>query len=181
MGKLSRMLAGNRRLSRNTQAPSSPTYGMRWTDPRSGITKTYVPPGVWKVVSGGVADWDSITGKPSVFPPAPHTHDGLGLNVGYYDTAAALIAANPTGTAGQYGIVGETDSIWVWDDTTNSWVNSSDGGSSVFTAQNKDYTHPDFYYIGETDGKINRYTTGEPTIRTQATGLWADRYSLTYS
>ena len=45
--------------------------------------------------------------------------------VGYYETAAALRAAHPTGQAGNWAIVGETDTIWVWDAETNSWLDTS--------------------------------------------------------
>ena len=45
--------------------------------------------------------------------------------VGYYETAAALRAAHPTGQAGNWAIVGETDTIWIWDTETNSWLDTS--------------------------------------------------------
>lgn len=44
--------------------------------------------------------------------------------LGYYTTPEALKAAHPTGQIGEWAIVGSTDSIWVWDDETNDFVNS---------------------------------------------------------
>lgn len=45
--------------------------------------------------------------------------------VGYYDTPEALRSAHPTGQAGNWAIVGSTDTIWVWDTDTNAWINTS--------------------------------------------------------
>lgn len=47
---------------------------------------------------------------------------------GYFTTEAALIAAHPTGQLGDYAIVGETDTVWLWDDTKNKWLNSTEQG-----------------------------------------------------
>lgn len=47
---------------------------------------------------------------------------------GYYTSSTALQQAYPTGQTGDYAIVGETDTVWVWDDTTNSWLNSTKQG-----------------------------------------------------
>lgn len=43
---------------------------------------------------------------------------------GYFETDTALKAAHPTGQVGWWAIVGSTDTIWVWDDTTSTWLNS---------------------------------------------------------
>lgn len=43
---------------------------------------------------------------------------------GYFETNTALKAAHPTGQVGWWAIVGSTDTIWVWDDTTSTWLNS---------------------------------------------------------
>lgn len=45
--------------------------------------------------------------------------------VGYYDTPEALRSAHPTGQAGNWAIVGSTDTIWVWDTDTNAWLDTS--------------------------------------------------------
>lgn len=43
---------------------------------------------------------------------------------GYFETDTALKAAHPIGQVGWWAIVGSTDTIWVWDDTTSTWLNS---------------------------------------------------------
>lgn len=47
---------------------------------------------------------------------------------GYFTTIQALKTAYPTGQLGDYAIVGETDTVWVWDDTKNEWLNSTEQG-----------------------------------------------------
>ena len=44
--------------------------------------------------------------------------------LGWYETEQALQAAHPTGTNGQWAIIGSTDTIWTWDSDTGAWVNS---------------------------------------------------------
>ena len=44
--------------------------------------------------------------------------------LGWYETEQALQAAHPTGTDGQWAIIGSTDTIWTWDSDTSAWVNS---------------------------------------------------------
>src|SRR3990167_775131 len=45
-------------------------------------------------------------------------------NLGYFATPAALAAAYPVGVPGAFAVVGSTNSIWVWDPGTASWVDS---------------------------------------------------------
>lgn len=49
-------------------------------------------------------------------------------NLGWYATQAALEEAHPTGTDGDYAILGSTDTIWVWDSGTSAWVDSDQKG-----------------------------------------------------
>nr|DAL38408.1 MAG TPA_asm: BppU domain protein [Caudoviricetes sp.] len=44
---------------------------------------------------------------------------------GWFDTAAALKAALPTGEKGQWAVVGETGSIWIWSPDTGSWKDAA--------------------------------------------------------
>ena len=44
--------------------------------------------------------------------------------MGWYADPQALQSAHPTGQAGNWAIVGSTDTIWVWDTDTNAWVNT---------------------------------------------------------
>jgi hypothetical protein len=56
-------------------------------------------------------------------------------NKGYYATSSALTSANPTANNGDYAIVGDTDTVWIWDSDSSAWKNSG-GGTSVATAEN---------------------------------------------
>ena len=55
--------------------------------------------------------------------------DALGVatvhNKGYFADAAALAAAIPTGVSGDYAVVGDTDTIYVWDADTTAWKNTN--------------------------------------------------------
>lgn len=59
---------------------------------------------------------------------------------GYFVTADALRAAHPTGQDGWWAIVGETDTIWIWDSDTGAWVDSSTSIdlSNYYTKQESD-------------------------------------------
>ena len=43
---------------------------------------------------------------------------------GWFVNVTALRAAYPTGTDGEWAILGSTDSIWVWDADSSDWINS---------------------------------------------------------
>ena len=49
-------------------------------------------------------------------------------NKGWYATKNALESAHPTGTNGDWAIVGATDSVWVWDGDSSKWVDSDQKG-----------------------------------------------------
>lgn len=49
-------------------------------------------------------------------------------NKGYFATQAALEEAYPTGEAGDYAIVGSTDTVWIWDTDNSEWVDSDTKG-----------------------------------------------------
>lgn len=49
-------------------------------------------------------------------------------NLGWYATETALTTAHPTASDGDYAIVGDTDTVWVWDSDTTAWVDSGAGG-----------------------------------------------------
>jgi len=46
------------------------------------------------------------------------------LNLGWFATPLALQTAYPVGADGYFAIVGSTDSVWTWDSTTSSWVDT---------------------------------------------------------
>lgn len=49
-------------------------------------------------------------------------------NLGWYATQAALEEAHPTAVAGDWAIVGSTDTVWIWDTDNNEWVDSDQKG-----------------------------------------------------
>lgn len=73
--------------------------------------------------------------------------------VGYYETPEALRTAHPTGQAGNWAIVGSTDTIWVWDTDTNDWVDSHG---------NIDMSN--YYTKTEADARFSAISSGVPTV-----------------
>lgn len=49
-------------------------------------------------------------------------------NLGWYATQAALEEAHPTAEAGDWAIVGATDTVWIWDTDNSAWVDSDQKG-----------------------------------------------------
>lgn len=49
-------------------------------------------------------------------------------NLGYFETQTALEEAHPTAEAGDWAIVGSTDTVWIWDSDNNQWVDSDQKG-----------------------------------------------------
>ena len=47
-------------------------------------------------------------------------------NLGWYTTGVALNNAFPTANDGDWAIVGSTDSVWIWDTDTTTWVDSGE-------------------------------------------------------
>ena len=95
--------------------------------------------------------------------------------VGWYPNYEALYAAHDTGYDGNWAIVGETDTIWVWDSDTGVW---KDTGQSSKFANYYDKTQIDAklpkpvtvtvaasawtagsYIVFWDDGGMSRYTT----------------------
>ncbi len=50
--------------------------------------------------------------------------------LGYFATPEALEAAYPVGFPGAFALVGSTDTIWVWDEDTMSWVDTGHPGAT---------------------------------------------------
>lgn len=57
-------------------------------------------------------------------------------NKGYFTTPTALSTAYPTGEVGDWAIVGSTDTVWIWDDSTSSWKDGDTKGQ-VTSVNNK--------------------------------------------
>lgn len=82
--------------------------------------------------------------------------------VGYYETSDALKAAHPTGEPGNWAIVGNTDTIWVWDTDGSQWLD---------TGQNVNLS--DYYTKEQTDAMVDAAKTKTYTITVPAAG-WTD-------
>ena len=53
--------------------------------------------------------------------------------LGWYADQDALQAKHPTGTAGQWAIVGADDALWLWSQAAGTWVET--GGSRLYRAR----------------------------------------------
>ena len=93
--------------------------------------------------------------------------------VGWYPNYEALYAAHDTGYDGNWAIIGDTDTIWVWDSDTGVW---KDTGESSKFANYYDKTQIDanFYDKTQIDAKLPKpvtvtvaasaWTTGDYTV-----------------
>ena len=104
--------------------------------------------------------------------------------VGWYQNYEALYAAHDTGYDGNWAIVGDTDTIWVWDSDTGVW---KDTGESSKFANYYDKTQIDanFYDKTKIDAKLPKpvtvtvaasaWTTGDYTVS------WDDGSTSSYT
>lgn len=78
--------------------------------------------------------------------------------VGWYKSYEALYAAHDTGYDGNWAIVGDTDTIWVWDSDSGVW---KDTGESSRFANYYDKTQIDANFYGKTqiDAKLPKPVT----------------------
>ena len=86
--------------------------------------------------------------------------------VGWYKSYEALYAAHDTGYDGNWAIVGDTDTIWVWDSDSGVW---KDTGESSRFANYYDKTQIDANFYGKTqiDAKLPK-----PVTVTVAASAW---------
>ena len=70
--------------------------------------------------------------------------------VGYYETTDALRQAHPTAEAGNWAIVGSTDTVWVWDIDTSTWKDSHQA-TDLSNYYTKQQTGANFYTKAQTD------------------------------
>lgn len=95
--------------------------------------------------------------------------------VGWYKSYEALYAAHDTGYDGNWAIVGDTDTIWVWDSDSGVW---KDTGESSRFANYYDKTQIDANFYGKTqiDAKLPK-----PVTVTVAASAWTSgNYSVTW-
>ncbi len=81
---------------------------------------------------------------------------------GYFANPAALQEAVPTGVDGDYAIIGTTDTIWMWDSDTQSWVDS-----------HKATDLSNYYTKSETDNLLSQK---EPNIIAKGSDTASDNF-----
>lgn len=94
--------------------------------------------------------------------------------VGWYPNYEALYAAHDTGYDGNWAIVGDTDTIWVWDSDTGTWRDT--GESSKFA---------NYYDKTQIDAKLPKPVTVTVPASSWETGsysvTWDDGSTTTYT
>ena len=85
--------------------------------------------------------------------------------VGWYPNYEALYAAHDTGYDGNWAIIGETDTIWVWDSDTGVWKDT--GQSSKFA---------NYYDKTQIDAKLPKLVT----ITVSASSWTAGSYTVSW-
>lgn len=94
--------------------------------------------------------------------------------VGWYPNYEALYAAHDTGYDGNWAIVGETDTIWVWDSDTGVWKDT--GESSKFA---------NYYDKAQIDAKLPKPVTVTVAASAWTSGdysvAWNDGTSTSYT
>lgn len=94
--------------------------------------------------------------------------------VGFYATYEALYAAHEVGYDGNWAIVGDTDTIWVWDSDTGTWRDT--GESSKFA---------NYYDKTQIDAKLPKPVTVTVAASAWTTGsysvTWDDGTSTSYT
>ena len=104
--------------------------------------------------------------------------------VGWYPNYEALYAAHDTGYDGNWAIVGDTDTIWVWDSDSGVW---KDTGESSRFANYYDKTQIDANFYGKTqiDAKLPKPVTVTVAASAWTTGdysvAWDDGTSTSYT
>lgn len=95
-------------------------------------------------------------------------------SVGWYPNYEALYAAHDTGYDGNWAIVGETDTIWVWDSDTGVWKDT--GQSSKFA---------NYYDKTQIDAKLPKPVTVTVTASAWTSGdytvPWDDGSTSSYT
>lgn len=95
--------------------------------------------------------------------------------VGWYPNYEALYAAHDTGYDGNWAIVGDTDTIWVWDSDTGVW---KDTGESSKFANYYDKTQIDANFYGKT--QIDAKLPKPVTVTVPASAWTSGNYSVAW-
>lgn len=89
--------------------------------------------------------------------------------VGWYPNYEALYAAHDTGYDGNWAIVGDTDTIWVWDSDTGTWRDT--GESSKFT---------NYYDKTQIDALLTAMKSKFKTVTVAASAWTSGDYSVAW-
>lgn len=89
--------------------------------------------------------------------------------VGWYPNYEALYAAHDTGYDGNWAIVGDTDTIWVWDSNTGVWKDT--GESSKFA---------NYYDKTQIDALLTAMKSKFKTVTVPAESWTAGSYTVTW-
>lgn len=89
--------------------------------------------------------------------------------VGWYPNYEALYAAHDTGYDGNWAIVGDTDTIWVWDSDTGVWKDT--GESSKFA---------NYYDKTQIDAMLTAMKSKLKTVTVAASAWTTGSYSVTW-
>lgn len=89
--------------------------------------------------------------------------------VGWYPNYEALYAAHDTGYDGNWAIVGDTDTIWVWDSDTGTWRDT--GESSKFA---------NYYDKTQIDALLTAMKSKLKTVTVEANAWTTGDYSVTW-
>ena len=89
--------------------------------------------------------------------------------VGWYPNYEALYAAHDTGYDGNWAIVGDTDTIWVWDSDTGTWRDT--GESSKFA---------NYYDKTQIDAMLAAMKSKLKTVTVAASAWTSGDYSVTW-
>ena len=95
--------------------------------------------------------------------------------VGFYATYEALYAAHDTGYDGNWAIVGDTDTIWVWDSDTGKWHDTYES-SKLANYYDKTQIDTNYYDKTQIDAKLPK-----PVTVTVAASAWTSgSYTVTW-
>ena len=89
--------------------------------------------------------------------------------VGWYPNYEALYAAHDTGYDGNWAIVGDTDTIWVWDSDTGTWHDT--GKSSKFA---------NYYDKTQIDAMLAAMKPNLKTVTVAASAWTTGSYTVTW-
>lgn len=97
---------------------------------------------------------------------------GGGRYLGWFIDETALATAYPTGSNGDYAMVGSTDTIWAWDADSSAWVDTDRKGEvSSVNGKTGDVVIPALETVSSTSvtqelAKDTIYNCGELTVLT---------------